>query len=107
MTWINLQEQRPLDNAKVLATYRNSHGKRRTLMAIWVPKFSVETDGDYCEYNEADDTHYTPEGWYECIENWPEHTAVAINEGEIDYWMMPPQFPNDEISNSRLRLAGD
>ena len=82
---------------KVIATYVNSLGNRRTIMAKWIPGKTEEAhslDDEFGEYDEATDTTYVPEGWYECINNLGDYTFVAVSEGVITHWMPLPEAPD-------------
>ena len=82
---------------KVIATYVNSLGNRRTIMAKWIPGKTEEAhslDDEFGEYDEATDTTYVPEGWYECINNLDDYTFVAVGEGAITHWMPLPEAPD-------------
>jgi hypothetical protein len=68
---------KPPDERSVLAW-----DGERWVRAIWVAKHSKEQfghDGDWCDYNEADDTYYWPEGWYE----------VQTHGGDEMFWHLP------------------
>jgi hypothetical protein len=96
MEWISIKDGMP--DKKCIAFYQNSHGKGRTIMAVFIKKFTDEshTDEDWTEYCEENDTYYCPEGWYECIDNWCEVTKAYVNEGEITHWMPLPNPPKGE-----------
>ena len=87
----------PAPCLKVIATYVNRLGNRRTIMAKWIPGKTEEAhslDDEFGEYDEATDTTYTPEGWYECINNLDDYTFVAVSEGVITHWMPLPEAPD-------------
>ena len=87
----------PAPCLKVIATYVNSLGNRRTIMAKWVPGKTEEAhslDDEFGEYDEATDTAYAPEGWYEVIDNLDDCTFVAVSEGVITHWMPLPEAPD-------------
>lgn len=87
----------PAPCLKVIATYVNSLGNRRTIMAKWVPGKTEEAhslDDEFGEYDEATDTTYAPEGWYEVIDNLDDCTFVAVREGVITHWMPLPEAPD-------------
>ena len=44
--------------------------------------------------DEATDTTYAPEGWYEVIDNFDDCTFVAVSEGVITHWMPLPEAPD-------------
>ena len=93
--WIPVSERLP--ERKCVAFYKNSHGKNRTIMAEYLPRYSVETNGE-CdndgveEYNEEKDAYYYIEGWWEMIDNWPDYTMVVVHE-EVTHWkhIEPPK----------------
>ena len=87
----------PAPCLKVIATYVNRLGNRRTIMAKWVPGKTEEAhslDDEFGEYDEATDTTYAPEGWYEVIDNFDDCTFVAVSEGVITHWMPLPEAPD-------------
>lgn len=76
-------------------------GRVIPIRARYIPKFHEEACQD-CndEYNEADDTYYVREGWYECISNWDEWASVAVVEGEIIRWV-----PIEDVEKLRTLLT--
>ena len=87
----------PAPCLKVIATYVNRLGNRRTIMAKWVPGRTEEAhslDDEFGEYDEATDTTYAPEGWYEVIDNFDDCTFVAVSEVVITHWMPLPEAPD-------------
>ena len=87
----------PAPCLKVIATYVNRLGNRRTIMAKWIPGKTEEAhslDDEFGEYDEATDTTYAPEGWYEVIDNFDDCTFVAVSEGVITHWMPLPEAPD-------------
>jgi hypothetical protein len=93
--WTLVSEQMPPPCKKVLAYYKNSLRNSRRIVAKWVPAKTVESgvESDMGEYDDATDTYYDPEGWYECIDNWCEYTAVKVCDVEITHWMPLPDAP--------------
>lgn len=94
--WKKVSDELPKLGIPVLACYEGSSGKLWIVRAKWIPKNTEEYygDDDFFEYDEATDTHYIQEGWYECIENWDDYSFVKINEGEVTHWMELPTAPN-------------
>lgn len=92
--WIDASVELPKSGVIVLACYRNSLGKLRRIRAQWVAaktqEAHPETDGG--EYDEDADAYWTPEGWYECIDNWDEYSSVVC-EGKVTHWMPLPPPP--------------
>lgn len=94
--WVPVAERMPPPGSVVLVAYRNQLGHWRRIRAEWVPAKTQEADIDneQGEYDEATDTHYTPEGWYELINNWDDYSSVKVYEGEPSHWMHLPLPPN-------------
>ena len=93
--WVPVAERMPDSVQTVLACYRNSHGNWRRIRAEWIADKTQESgsESDIGQYDEATDTHYNPEGWYEKIDNWDDYTAVAVHQGEVTHWMLMPPAP--------------
>ena len=92
--WIKVKNEKPTPNIPVITFGVNNYGKKRTLRAVWVPRFFLESDGeyfDYVDYNEEKDEYYWPEGWYERNEydevNW--HV-----DHEVTHWQPLPEPPS-------------
>lgn len=64
--WVSA-ETKPADH-KPVAVIVDGERYKYWARAMWVPKFTREDTGSYegaSDYNEANDTYYWPEGWYE------------------------------------------
>lgn len=90
----------PEPGRKVLAFYRNSHGKGRIVNAMYVHEKEIESrpysdDNDIGVYDEESDTYYWPAGWYECIENLDDYSCINVTEGKVTHWMPLPQPPSE------------
>ena len=97
--WIPVSERLPESGKKVIAFYKNSMGKERNICAMWCDKFTIEhheNDDLDMEYCEEKDCYYWPSGWYECIDNWDDYSAVVVHEGEITHWQPLPTPPNQQ-----------
>lgn len=79
----------------MLAFYLNDAGKERLVRAQWIAAKSCESgrESDIGEYDEATDTYYDPEGWYEQIDNWDVYSAVGICGAAVTHWMPLPPSP--------------
>jgi hypothetical protein len=109
VAWVPVTEALPKSGVKVLACYRNRLGNLRRIRAMWTAAKTEEADSDDAEacseYDEATDTYYVTEGWYECIDNWGDYSSVAVCEGEVTHWMplppdpdtAPPQRPAEHV----------
>ena len=97
VAWTSVKDVMPKSGVTVLVCYRNSHGNVRRIRAKWTPAKTDEANAefDWGEYDEESDTYWTPEGWYECIDNWDEFSSVMVSEGEITHWMPLPLAPDD------------
>lgn len=95
--WVPVAESLPSSGRTVLACYRNGAGMLRRIRAVYVAAKTSEShpDSEIGEYDEASDTCYDPEGWYEQIDNWDDYySAVAVCNGEVTHWMPMPEAPN-------------
>ena len=101
--WLDKPTWQPIETAPsgkpVLVHYRNSHGKSRVIKARrverWTEEASVESEEGCYEYSEEHDTYYITEGWWECIDNWPDYTEVKVSEGEPTHWQPMPKPPSE------------
>ena len=90
-------EWQPIETApkmrKVIATYVNELGKRRTVVACYYVDHALEMHDDYADvgvYDEATGDSYAPAGWYEEIDH---EGDIFLLGGEPDYWMPLPEPP--------------
>jgi hypothetical protein len=92
--WIPVSERLPDGGVTVLACYKNSIGNVRRIRAMWIPAKSSEasSESDFGEYDEASDTYYDPEGWYEKIDNAADYSAMFVSE-VVTHWMHLPKPP--------------
>jgi len=95
--WIPVSERMPPSGALVLVAYRNDRGEWRRIRAQWVAAKSVEAsdESEIGEYDEATDTYYDPEGWYERINNWDDYSGVMVHDGTPSHWMPLPPPPEE------------
>lgn len=95
VAWVPVSTAMPKSGVTVLACYKNRLGNVRRIRAQWTAAKTDEASGDwdFGEYDEAADCYWTPEGWYECIDNWDEYSSVTVHEGEITHWMPMPTDP--------------
>lgn len=73
--WINTNDEMPKAGQIVFAYMENDVelGEKvfefhDVIRAVYYPKFHMECDGNFdgdCDYDEAKDEYYWPEGWYE------------------------------------------
>ena len=100
--WTSVKAAMPQSGVTVLAYYKNSNGFERRIRAKWTAAKTVEANAEYDwgEYDEATDAYWTPEGWYECIDNWDEYSSVMVSEGEVTHWMPLPPAPQDQAKDA-------
>lgn len=95
--WVPVGERLP--SGIVLVAYVNQHSSRvRVLRAEYVKAFTQEADSENSDarYDEATDTYYDEEGWYELIDNWGDYSSVFVTEGKVTHWMKLPTLPEVE-----------
>ena len=90
--WIALPGALPEPGVPVLLDI----GKKYPIRAMWSAKHTVEAaddDTDWGEYDEATETYYCPEGWYE----WNEHedTNWAVSATPRAWAPLPPTSSAD------------
>lgn len=94
--WISVDARLPPVGVDVLVVYRNEANKPRIIRAQWVTKFAVEAEPDLDEigeFNEADNTYYLPEGWWEQIDNWEDYCQVYVSRNTVTHWCPMPNLP--------------
>lgn len=102
VAWVSVGDRMPQVGSIVMAYYKNSHGHDRRIRAKWIPAKTLEASHDCdgeAEYDEATDTYYCPEGWYECMDNWDEFRAIFVHEGDITHWMPMPPTPDGGLKS--------
>lgn len=85
--WVNLPGQLPEPGKPVLLDI----GTEFPIRAMWAAKHTVEAgddDTDWGEYDEATDTYYCPEGWYEWNQNEEKHWRVTSTP--VAWCELPP-----------------
>lgn len=91
--WIPVEQQMPKSGQIVLALQKWDHsGKLGIIRAAWLAAKTEESspESDIGEYDEATDTYYEPEGWYEQISHWDEYSAAGVSGATIVAWMPLP-----------------
>ena len=96
--WISVADEMPKSNKPVFNFYRNVLSKSRTVVGFYCGHHerSTENYGDFDEggdWSDDGEVKYWPAGWYECVENWDDYSAVAIYEGVPTHWMPLPEPP--------------
>jgi hypothetical protein len=89
--WYHVKDMLPARGQQVLACYKqNDTGYKHYIRAVYVREKTIESSCEdevgVSEYDEASDTYYLMEGWYEKIDNWGEYYQVAVCEGEVICW---------------------
>ena len=90
--WIPVEERMPPSGMNVLAFYRNSYDKGRTIRAFWAAPHSMEaSEEDNCgAVEETDDGDFLRSGWYESNEN--DEISYGVSE-RVTHWMPLPASP--------------
>ena len=98
----------PIDTAPngqtVLVFYRNVCGKARVIKAEYYPKHFLPAsdmnyeaeDADYCEEK---DEYYTPQGWYELIDNWDDYSHIRADISPT-HWQPLPNPPAESAKEN-------
>lgn len=91
--WVRVDERLPDPGNAVLLDI----GEETPLRAMWAAKHTVEAgdeeESGFCDYDEATDTHYCPEGWYEW--NQQEETHWAVSETPVAWMNLPAPYSAD------------
>ena len=99
MDWISVKDEIPQHGVKVLATYKNVHGRNRIIIGYHIERYTEESDGyDEChdEYHDDTDNYYYCEGWYEQQDNNSDFSAMFVTEGDVTHWMPLPKCPSQD-----------
>ncbi len=93
MAWVPVTESLPESGKPVLVkcgktVLRAAHVAKHALSE---EEFGWFEDGEYTDYNEADDKTYWPAGWFEWNEYEETHWKL---EKEPTCWMPLPEAPN-------------
>ena len=96
--WISVLDEMPETGIAVIVSYKNSHGKNRTVMAFYAEKLTIENqgefDGEWCDYSEDEDCYYLPAGWHEQLDNWDEYSSVVFDgHNKPTHWKPKPEPP--------------
>ena len=98
--WISVAERMPEHGRKVLAAYKNRHGKWRTILGHYLEAkkelSTGENDEGIDEYDEDSDEYFMKGGWYENIENWGDYDSVTVSEGTVSHWAPLPEPPQEQ-----------
>jgi hypothetical protein len=89
LKWIRPSERKPGSRGRVLAAVKfHLSGKVLPITAKYVWRHTEEAvlDSDHYEYDDEEDVYWTPEGWYETIDNWGDFSAAAVTEGDVIAW---------------------
>ncbi len=96
--WVRVDERLPEPGNAVLLDI----GGETPLRAMWAAKHTVEAaeedDSEWAEYSEANDTYYSPEGWYE----WNQHEEVhwAVSAEPVAWMDLPAPYSASECATA-------
>jgi len=102
LKWIRASEIKPGSQRRVLAVVKSHHSGSLypiTAKYVWRRTDEADPDSDYFEYDKEYDLYWTPEGWYETVDNWGDFSSVAVTEGDVIAWA--------EVDIPVLRILGD
>ena len=92
--WISVKDEMPRAGFKVLAFIPDycASGNSRSTYALYAPPKTLEPsdDSEDVEYDEATDTFYCLEGWYEANEYAEVYWAIT---DRVTHWMKLPEAP--------------
>jgi len=97
--WTSVETDLP--DRKVLASFVNCCGKRRTIVASYVHPRTETVEDAYSsehwgvvevDHDEENDIEWRVAGWVEHIENWEDLTHVDVSD-KITHWMPLPGAP--------------
>jgi hypothetical protein len=96
--WIGVDEQMPPNGRRVMFSWLNTSGKRRTSIGRYAAARSIEeydedNDGATNDYDEEMDKYYAHEGWHEMPVESEHYYAVS---GTVTHWKALPPPPEDE-----------
>lgn len=87
-------ETAPKTGRKILLYYKNEINNGRVILARYVNKFTEEVYDEDGDYDEANDTYYWPEGWYEQVDNQDDFSDVLLySTHSPTHWMPLPAEP--------------
>jgi hypothetical protein len=94
-SWIDVDEAMPPNGRRVMFTWMNSLGKRRTsigryVAARTVEEYDEETNGTTNDYDEATDTYYAHAGWHEMPVESEHYYPVG---DKVTHWQPIPETP--------------
>lgn len=97
--WVSVEERLPEHGVNVLVFYVNSCGKKRRVVAEYIPRWSQEASHDddcHSEYSEEKDEYFIIEGWYEIADNSSDYGSYWIHEGTVTHWQPIPTPPTQK-----------
>jgi hypothetical protein len=109
-SWIDVEEEMPPNGRRVMFTWMNSLGKRRTsigryVAARTVEEYDEETNGTTNDYDEATDTYYAHAGWHEMPVESEHYYPVA---DKVTHWQPIPETPEaDSVRRTTLETVAE
>ncbi len=95
--WRRTADEKPKSGVPVIALIVNRLGNTRRIRAEYAMARTLEVDEDnvvegFGEYDEASDSYWCPEGWYETNEYEETHWQVS---DPVTHWMPLPELPSE------------
>lgn len=105
--WIPVEDAMPPNGLRVMFTWENSLGKRRTALGRYVSRHTIaeydeETDGETNDYDAETDTHYAREGWHEVPVEGEQYYIVS---DKVTHWQVLPETPEQEVLRFPVQQA--
>lgn len=92
--WIDVNDQLPNSNRRVIFTWINELNKQRKSMGFYAKKHTISADSwdevDLADYCEEKDKFFCPEGWHE--EMWEAEFFYSVPH-KVTHWMPQPEGP--------------
>lgn len=105
--WVSSIDHFPDAEEEVQLCCVTSAGSRYQCHGFYIPPGTYRDDSGYSwdwecceEYDEARDDYLVNPGWYECIHNWDEYSAIGIVD-KVTHWRPLCEMPNqDQLGSS-------
>ena len=105
MNWIPLEKELPESGTRVIFSWINCQGFRRTSIGYYAGTrildasdwWNGDVDYELLDYSEEEDKEYVPEGWYE----EGAEGEYCYPQSGVTHWMPLPPKPEDEQNETQ------